>query len=105
LCAFEQLSGLKINFHKSELFCYREAKEYQDQYTELFGCGMGKYPFKYLGIPMHHKKLLNADWKSVEEKFEKKIKLLERENVVVWGATNLNKFNTKQSSPIHVELL
>jgi hypothetical protein len=22
LCAFEQLSGLKINFHKSEIFCY-----------------------------------------------------------------------------------
>jgi hypothetical protein len=27
LCAFEQLSGLKINFHKSEVFCYREAKD------------------------------------------------------------------------------
>ena len=24
LCAFEQLSGLKINFHKSELFCYEQ---------------------------------------------------------------------------------
>jgi hypothetical protein len=28
LCVFEQLSDLKINFHKSELFCYGEAKEY-----------------------------------------------------------------------------
>jgi hypothetical protein len=27
LCAFEQLSGLKINFHKSEIFCYGIAKE------------------------------------------------------------------------------
>jgi hypothetical protein len=26
LCAFEQLSGLKINFHKSELFYFGEAK-------------------------------------------------------------------------------
>jgi hypothetical protein len=26
LCAFEQLSGLKINFHKSEIFCYGAAK-------------------------------------------------------------------------------
>jgi hypothetical protein len=25
LSAFEQLSGLKINFHESELFCYGEA--------------------------------------------------------------------------------
>ena len=27
LCAFEQLSGLKINFHKSEIFYFGEAKE------------------------------------------------------------------------------
>jgi hypothetical protein len=26
LCAFERLAGLKINFHKSELFCYGDAK-------------------------------------------------------------------------------
>jgi hypothetical protein len=49
LCVFEQLSGLKINFHKSELFCYGDAKECEEQYIELFGCGMGQYPFKYLG--------------------------------------------------------
>jgi retron-type reverse transcriptase len=27
LCAFEKLSGLKINFHKSELFSFGETKE------------------------------------------------------------------------------
>ena len=27
LSAFEQLSGLKINFHKSELFCFGEAQD------------------------------------------------------------------------------
>jgi hypothetical protein len=27
LCAFEQLSGLKINFYKREIFCYGAAKE------------------------------------------------------------------------------
>ena len=30
LCLFEQLSGLKINFHKSELFCFGRAIEEQD---------------------------------------------------------------------------
>jgi hypothetical protein len=25
LCAFEQVSGLKINFHMSELFCFGQA--------------------------------------------------------------------------------
>jgi hypothetical protein len=27
LAAFEQLSGLKINFHKSELYCFGEAQD------------------------------------------------------------------------------
>jgi hypothetical protein len=26
LCIFERLSGLKINFHKSEFFCFGRAK-------------------------------------------------------------------------------
>jgi hypothetical protein len=73
LCAFEKLSGLKINFHKSELFCYGQAREMEDQYIELFGCGLGEYPFRYLGIPMHHKKISNAVWKIIEDKFEKKL--------------------------------
>jgi hypothetical protein len=38
LCVFEQLSGLKINFRKSEIFCYGEAKHYEQEYTRLFGC-------------------------------------------------------------------
>jgi hypothetical protein len=73
LCAFERLSGLKINFHKSELFCYGDVKQMESQYTELFGCDLGQYPFRYLIIPMHHKKITNADWKLIEEKFEKRL--------------------------------
>jgi hypothetical protein len=73
LCSFEQLSELKINFHKSEVFLYGEAKEIEGHYTNLFGCGLGQCPFRYLGILMHHKKISNADWKVVEDKFEKKL--------------------------------
>jgi hypothetical protein len=48
LCAFEKLSGLRINFHKKELFCYGQAKEIEEQYMELYGCDTGNYPFRYL---------------------------------------------------------
>jgi hypothetical protein len=61
LTVFEQLSCLKINFHKSEIFCYGGAKEFQDEYNKLFGCNAGEYPFRYLGIPMHHRQLLNSE--------------------------------------------
>jgi hypothetical protein len=33
LCAFEQPSSLKINFHKSELFCFGAAKDHEEEYT------------------------------------------------------------------------
>jgi len=73
LCAFEQLPGLKINFHKSELFCYGEAKEHMEQYSQIFRCEIGNLPFRYLGIPMNHKRLNNKDWKMVEDRFQKKL--------------------------------
>jgi hypothetical protein len=38
LSTFEQLSGLKINFHKSELLCFGEAQDETQAYAELFGC-------------------------------------------------------------------
>ena len=59
LCLFEQLSGLKINFHKSELFCVGRAKEEQDTYRQLFRCELGSLSSSYLGIPIHHRKLSN----------------------------------------------
>jgi hypothetical protein len=65
LCAFEQLSGHKINFHKSELFCYGTAKINQNKYVHIFGCDLGSFPFRYLVIHMHHRKLMNKDWKHV----------------------------------------
>jgi hypothetical protein len=53
LCIFEQISGLTVNFHKNEIFCFGKAKEEEEQYTNLFGCESGTLPFKYLGIPIH----------------------------------------------------
>jgi hypothetical protein len=42
-------------------------------YTSLFGCNSGDYPFRYLGIPMHHRQLLNSEWSKVEEHFQQKL--------------------------------
>ena len=43
------------------------------QYAQMFGCALGSYPFRYLGILMHFRKLSNKDWKVVEERFEEKL--------------------------------
>jgi hypothetical protein len=70
---FEELSSLKINFHKSEIFCFGKAKEEEEQYKQLFGCELGSLPFRYLGIPIHHRKLKNSEWNPVESRFERKL--------------------------------
>jgi retron-type reverse transcriptase len=61
LSTFEELFDLKINFHKSDVFYFGEAKDYGSQYEQLFGCKKGSFPFKYLSIPMHYRKLNNKD--------------------------------------------
>ena len=73
LCAFEELSGLKINFHKSELFCFGEAAENSQDYAEIFGCHLGQFLIRYLGIPIHYRRLTIAEWKHVEERLEKRL--------------------------------
>ena len=84
LCVF-QLSGLKINFHKSEIFCFGQAKEMEQQYSQLLGCQYGKYSFRYLAIPMHFEKLSNADQRIVEEKFEKELSSWKEKHMSVGG--------------------
>ena len=89
LYAFEQLSGLKINFHKSEIFYFGEAKEFEDQYMRLFGCNTGAFPMRYFGIPIHYKKLSNADWLKVQERFEKHLSSLKGKNLSTGGRLTL----------------
>lgn len=61
LCAFQQLSSLKINLHKSELFYFGAAQDMADQYADIFGCARGELPSRYLGTPIHCLKLRNSD--------------------------------------------
>ena len=61
------------SIHKSELFCFHRANEEQEAYKQLFGCELGARPFTCLGIPIHHRKLTNREWKCIEDRFEKKL--------------------------------
>jgi len=66
LCAFEQLLGLKINFYKSKIFCFGEAKNCESQYMKLFECNPGTFPISHLCIPIHYWKLSNNDWIKIQ---------------------------------------
>ena len=92
LSLFEQLSGLKINFHKSEIFCFGKGKEHEAEYSQLFGYDVGKFPFRYLGLPMHYKKLSNNDWKNIEQRIEN-TKWLESQNVNGWQSSGVDQLD------------
>jgi hypothetical protein len=72
LAFFEQLSGLKINFHKS-IFFLGKAKDDENNYRAIFGCEVGSLPFKYLGISIHYRTLFNKQRKPTEDRFERKL--------------------------------
>jgi hypothetical protein len=58
LCIFEQLLGLKIIFHKCEIFCFGKAKEVQNDYKILFSCDIGAE--KGIAIKAHYLSTLGA---------------------------------------------
>jgi hypothetical protein len=65
------MSGLKINFHQSEILCFGKAEERKNLYAESFTCPIKKLPMNYLGIPMDDKTLRISHWARMEEKMKK----------------------------------
>jgi hypothetical protein len=43
LSIFEQLSGLKINFHKSEIFCFGKAKDHEMNTNKFLDVRLAHY--------------------------------------------------------------
>jgi hypothetical protein len=100
LTVFEHLFVLKINFHKSELYYYGEAKEAQHEYRNIFGCPIGEAAFRYLSIPIHHTRIRNKDWNVIKEGFKRKLstwksKMLSyggRFTLINWVLSNLSMY-------------
>jgi hypothetical protein len=67
------MSGLKINFHQSEILCFGKAEERKNLYAESFTCPIKKLPMNYLGIPMDDKTLRISHWARMEENMKKKL--------------------------------
>jgi hypothetical protein len=52
LYCFEWLAGLKINFHKSEVFVFGVEQIEKEKMANMPNCKLGDLPLKYLGIPV-----------------------------------------------------
>jgi hypothetical protein len=73
LYMFEAMSGLKINFDKSEIMIVLEDQEKRLLYAKMFGCQIGDWPAKYLGVPVSGSRILVKDEKPLTDKLQKKL--------------------------------
>jgi hypothetical protein len=55
------MSGLKINFEKSEAVVTGVTNEEQQRVANSLNCKLGKFPIKYLGLPISYRPLRVVD--------------------------------------------
>jgi hypothetical protein len=89
LYLYEMMSGLKINFTKSEVILINGDENKCVQMAELFNCQIGFFPIKYLGIPVSPSKLHVKDWNPLVEKNEKKLAVWRGGTMSIAGRTTL----------------
>jgi hypothetical protein len=71
LYTFESMSGLKINFEKSEVLLIQSDDLKLQFYADLFNCQSGNWPIKYLGTPVCHRRTTVAEMCFVGERIKK----------------------------------
>jgi hypothetical protein len=65
---------MRINFHKSEMVSVNVMeREEVDQFASIFGCPVGLFHYKYLGIPLHYQKLRRDGLQPLIDKIIKRI--------------------------------
>ncbi|XP_057733852.1 uncharacterized protein LOC130949032 [Arachis stenosperma] len=83
LRCFEMMSGLSINFEKSNLIPVNCSQEWVSHMCQILGCQETALPVRYLGISLGANPRLVKTWKPVIEKVEEKLNL--------WKAKVLSK--------------
>jgi hypothetical protein len=67
------MSGLKINFAKSEVIMISQDDTKSLEFSNMFNYAIGKWPIKYLGVPVAGSRLHVADWLPISEKMFKRL--------------------------------
>jgi hypothetical protein len=91
LYCFEEMAGMKINYHKSEIFTVRLIDAENEEVAKMLNCPRGKFPMKYLGLPISPDKILNQEFNFLPHKMEKRLSLWNGGNLTYAGrAVHIN---------------
>ncbi|GLT63247.1 hypothetical protein SLA2020_358250 [Shorea laevis] len=70
---FELMSRLRINFHKSSVYGLNVSERWLKGAAGALHCGVGVFPFIYLGLPVGGKPRSKKMWEPVVKKFRAKL--------------------------------
>ena len=70
---FELVSGLKINYAKSQFGCLDKSLDWCREAASYLNCGQLEFPFSYLGIPVGSTSKSWDAWQPLISKFESKL--------------------------------
>ena len=73
LACFEKLSGMKINYNKSDFLTLGISEEDKLALARCFCCNIGSFPIKYLGVPLHFNKLKREDIQPIVNKLMNRV--------------------------------
>ena len=73
LYCFEWLSGLKINFHKSDVYVFGVDQRQKEHLANMLNCRLGEWPMKYLGLPLSEHRLGVQAFAGVVDRIRKRL--------------------------------
>jgi hypothetical protein len=101
---FKQMTGLKINFEKSELIMVGCDDDLSIEFNETINCQIGYFPIKYLGVPISSGSLHMVDWKKLEEKLERKLDVWQGNSLSIGGRYVLIKSSISNANIYHMSM-
>lgn len=90
LYCFEWLSGLKINFHKSDVYVFGFSQPEKEEMANMLNCSLGELPLKYLGIPISDSHLGIAAFCDIYNKMRKRLDPWKGKNLTSGGEAYAN---------------
>jgi hypothetical protein len=73
LTCFEQMSGMCINYHNTDLLPINMDVSEVNLFAQIFGCKLVEFRFTYLRVPSHFSKLRKEDVQPIFDKIIKRI--------------------------------
>lgn len=92
LYCFEWLTGLKINYHKSEVYGFGVSQGVKEEMANMLYCVLEELPLKYLGIPISDHHLAMGAFSFLPQKMNTRLDPWKREILNFRGETNFNQF-------------